>query len=263
MAYETIAVEDRGAVRWIKMNRPQVYNALNPQMMEDLLNVTIEATLDSDVRVVVITGSGKAFSSGGDVKAFGDGLAQGDRTLFYKLPTRLHQWVIALKKLGKPVIAAVNGPAVGAGLSIMLACDLVLMKKSAYFNYSYLKIGLSPDGGSTFFLPRLIGPNKAMELLLFRDNVTADEGKQMGLVAKVFPDETFDAEVEKVAVQLAEGPTVAIAVAKRLLSESFDNSIETQLENETQGIVKVVQTADFSEGVTAFVEKRNPQFSGK
>ena len=263
MPLETLTVEDRGAVRWIRMNRPQVYNALNPQMMEDLLNVTIESSMDEDIRVVVLTGSGKAFSSGGDVKAFGEGLAKGDRTLFYKLPTRLHQWVIALKKMNKPVVAAVNGPAVGAGLSIMLACDLVLMKQSAYFNYSYLKIGLSPDGGSTFFLPRLIGPNKAMELLLFRENVSAEEGKKMGLVAKVFPDETFEEDVTKVADLLAAGPTAAIAVAKRLLSESFDNSIETQLEKETEGIVKVVQTADFFEGVSAFNEKRPPNYKGQ
>jgi Enoyl-CoA hydratase/carnithine racemase len=216
------------------------------------------------VRAVVLTGEGPAFCAGGDVKGFHEALTRGGAgEMFHGMPTVLHDMILLMKLVPQPVLAAVNGPAVGAGFSLAAAADLLIASTQAYFSLGYLKIGLSPDGGSTFFLPRILGIHKTFELLCSNDRLSPADAKQMGLVAQVVPAEEFAKKTEDYARGLAALPTRAVGEGKRLIVNSLDTPLEVQLNRETLGVKKISQTADFLEGVTAFVEKRKPQFKGK
>lgn len=264
MAYKTLITEESQGILKITLNRPESYNALNQELVDELLNEFLRASQSEEVRAILLTGAGKAFCSGGDVKSFFK--AFGDESapfLFHHLPTRLHDMILTMKQLDKPILAAVNGAAVGAGFSLAAAADILIASESAYFSLGYLKIGLSPDGSSTYFLPRILGPQKTFELLMFSEKMSATEAKDLNLVSKVFSDSTFEKESFHFAKKLAELPTQAVAVGKKLILQTFENSLEAQLNLETQGVKKTAFTQDFFEGVSAFVEKRTPEFKGK
>lgn len=264
MSYQTLITEESNGLLKITLNRPESYNALNTKMIQELLDLFIRTEKNSSCRAILLTGKGKAFCSGGDVKSFFQAFGNEEaETLFHHMPTQLHDMILVMKQLNKPILAAVNGASVGAGFSLAAAADLIVATESAYFSLGYLKIGLSPDGSSTFFLPRVLGPHKAFELLTLGEKLTPAEAKNLGLVAKVFSDSNFETESLQLAYRLAELPTQAVAVGKKLIFNSFENSIEAQLNLETQGVKKTAFSQDFFEGVSAFVEKRSPQFKGE
>jgi len=264
MSYETLLVEESQGLLKIRLNRPESYNAINTKMIEELHEAFLGAERNRSLRAVLLTGQGKAFCSGGDVKNFFTAFqTQVAESLFHHMPTRLHDMMLTMKQLDKPILGAINGPAVGAGFSIAAACDLLVATESAYFSLAYLKIGLSPDGGSTYFLPRSLGTHKTYELLCFGDRLSAQDAKGLGLVAQVFPDASFQEESMKVLKRLGDLPTRAAAVGKKLIFESFNHSIETQLNRETQGVKQTAFGKDFFEGVSSFVQKKSPEFTGE
>jgi len=231
-------------------------------MSHDLLNVMVELRDDSAIRSVVLTGEGPAFHAGGDVKAFVS--AGDDITNFVdRLVGVFHGFISKMVRLPKPVIAAVNGTAAGAGFSIAMACDLVLAREDAVFTAAYSRIGATPDGSMTYFLTRQLGSRRAMELYLTNRVLTAQEAREWGLVTEVLPENGFMDAVMDRARMIASGPTMAYGRAKDLFYHSFNNQLETQLELEGVMIREATRTEDFREGTRAFVEKRPANFSGK
>jgi 2-(1,2-epoxy-1,2-dihydrophenyl)acetyl-CoA isomerase len=261
VSYETLIVEQQGAVRVVRLNRPERYNALNDAMGRDLLDAAIEAMHDPAVRAVMVTGSGKAFCSGGDVKAFveaGDAIPK----VADRLTVDLHAAVSKMMRMPKPVVAAVNGPAAGAGFSLAMACDLVVASADAPFTMAYTGIGASPDGSSTFSVPRLVGMRRALELAMTNRVLGAQEALEWGLVNKVFPAASFMDDAMAFVQKLAEGPTLAYGRVKALMYHSLSEALESQMELESRAIADSGRTADFREGTRAFVEKRKAVFKG-
>ncbi|MBI2902156.1 MAG: enoyl-CoA hydratase/isomerase family protein [Candidatus Methylomirabilis oxyfera] len=252
----------KGHVATITMNRPDRYNALSIRMIEEFLEVISACEENPDVRAVILTGAGTAFCAGGDVKEFAERLEAISRHL-RRLLTFFHGAISRMNRMSKPVIAAVNGVAAGAGMSLAMACDLAVAAESARFVMAYSKIGATPDGSSTYFLPRLVGLRRALELTYTNRALTAREAETWGLVNRVVPDAELPASVNALAAELAAGPTMAFGRAKRLFLMSEHESLETQMENETQLIAMSSKTADFREGVKAFAEKRRPIFRGE
>jgi 2-(1,2-epoxy-1,2-dihydrophenyl)acetyl-CoA isomerase len=262
MTYEQLLYEVNDGIATITLNRPEAYNALNDQLARELHDAVIVSSEDEAVRVVVLTGSGRAFCAGGDVKSFCDHIDH-IGTLIKRLTTNMHGAVSRMIRMPKPVINAINGVAAGGGMSLALAGDLILATESATFTMAYTKIGASPDGSSTFTLPRLVGVKRALELTMLNPVLTAKEAVEWGLVNRVFPDDQFQAEVHNIASQLAQGPTQAYGRAKALYYASTHESLETQMEHETLAIAACGKTADFREGIFAFTEKRAPLFQGR
>ena len=263
MSLETLEYEVADEVAILTLNRPQAYNALNLQLGRDLLEAAIEADEDRAVRCIVLTGSGQAFCAGGDVKDFA---ANADRIAVFikQLTIYLHGAISRLARSPKPVLMAVNGAAAGAGMSLALAGDMVVAAESARFSLAYSRIGAAPDGSSTYYLPRLAGYRRAMDLYLTNRVLTAGEALGWGLVNRVHPDAQFQAEVAKLARELAQGPTFAIGRAKQLFLHSTEESLETQMELEAQAIAASSRTEDFRAGVDAFARKQPaPQFRGR
>ncbi|MBI3629734.1 MAG: enoyl-CoA hydratase [Candidatus Rokubacteria bacterium] len=262
MPYDTILLQRADAVATITLNRPDAYNALNLALGRDLFHAVLEVDEDPGVRAVVITGAGRAFCGGGDVKDFAGSL---DRigVLVKELTTYVHGAVSRLVRSPKPVIVAVNGTAAGGGLSLALAGDLVLAGESAKLTMAYSKIAATPDGSSSYFLPRLIGLRRAMELYLTNRVLTAKEALEWGLVTRVVPDGELAGAAAALARELAQGPTRAFGGAKLLFHQSTHESLETQMELESQAIAASGHTEDFREGVTAFASKRTPTFRGR
>jgi 2-(1,2-epoxy-1,2-dihydrophenyl)acetyl-CoA isomerase len=265
VSYEHLVVEDREeGLLSVELNRPESLNALTREMFRELRDVFLEAGSRSSCRAVLLSGRGRAFCAGADVKGFArDQLTPTDAHLDYKTPTQLHEMLAVMMRIPKPVLAAVHGPAVGAGFPLAAAADLLVAAESAYFALGYLGIGLSPDGGSTFRLPRTLGTHKTFELLALGERLSASDARSLGLVARVFPDESFRRDAEQIAVRLCQLPTRAVGVGKALILRSFEHSVETQLELETQGVRDTVHSRDFREGVRSFVEKRSPAFTGE
>jgi 2-(1,2-epoxy-1,2-dihydrophenyl)acetyl-CoA isomerase len=262
MPYETVLLERAEGVATITLNRPDAYNALNLALGRDLFAAVLEVDEDPGVRAVVITGAGKAFCGGGDVKDFADNLPRiGVRVK--ELTTYIHGAVSRLSRSPKPVLVAVNGVAAGGGLSLALSGDLVLAAESARFTMAYSRIGATPDGSSSYFLPRLVGIRRALELYLTNRVLSAAEALAWGLVNRVVRDQDLLGAVMALARELAQGPTSAIGGAKRLFHQSTTESLETQMELEAQAIARSGHTEDFHEGVTAFVAKRPPVFRGR
>jgi 2-(1,2-epoxy-1,2-dihydrophenyl)acetyl-CoA isomerase len=257
-----VLAERNGGVATIRMNRPERMNAYNREMGEALLAEAAAAAGDPSVRCIVLTGAGKAFSAGGDVEMFASFRGEGPGE-FLDLTIFLHAFIATLRRAPKPVVAAVNGVAAGAGFSMALACDAAVAAASARFTLAYQNIGLSPDGGMTFFLARAVGTQRAMEMTLFQRILTADQAASWGLVQEVFPDAEFGKRVSDLAGRLATGPTLAYARAKELYNRAVSQPLETQLEEERQNIARSAQTADFREGVAAFLGKRPPRFEGR
>jgi 2-(1,2-epoxy-1,2-dihydrophenyl)acetyl-CoA isomerase len=262
MGYDYLTLERAGAVATLTLNRPDAFNALNLGLGRDLFHATLEVDEDPGVRCVVITGAGKAFCAGGDVKDFVDNLPR-IGVLIKELTTYLHGAVSRLCRSDKPVITAVNGVAAGGGMSFALSGDVVVAAESARFTMAYSKIGATPDGSSSYFLPRLIGLRRAMELYLTNRVLSAREALEWGLVTRVVPDAELKSAVESLARELAQGPSKAYGGAKRLLHQSTSESLETQMELEAQAIATLGHTDDFRAGVTAFAAKRTPTFEGR
>lgn len=265
MAEDTVLVERDGGLAILTLNRPAAYNAIDPVLGEALLDALVACDEDRAVRAVLLTGAGKAFCAGGDLKAMrANADSDGYANVFVKrLTIPLHGAMATIARMEKPVIAAVNGPAGGAGFSLTLACDLVLATQSAMFTMAYTQAGLAPDGGSTFFLPRVVGPKRAFDLVVNNPVLSAQQAKDLGIVNEIMPDETFAADARAYAVRLANGPTRALGLAKRLLASSPESSLETQMEHERRAIAESAGTEDFKEGVAAFAEKRKPDFRGR
>jgi 2-(1,2-epoxy-1,2-dihydrophenyl)acetyl-CoA isomerase len=259
---EVVKVERNGGVATIRMNRPERMNAYNVEMGEALLSEVSAAAGDPSVRCVVLTGTGKAFSAGGDVESFAAFENEGPGK-FMGMAIGLHALIATLRRAPKPVVAAVNGVAAGAGFSMALACDVAVAASAARFTLGYQNIGLSPDGGMTFFLARTLGTHRAMEMTLFSRVLPASRAAEWGLVQEIFPDAEFAAGVDALAARLASGPTLAYARAKELYNRALNQPLETQLEEERQNISRSAATHDFREGIHAFLEKRPARFEGR
>jgi len=262
MGYDQLILERAGEVATITLNRPDAYNALSLTLGRELFQAALEIDEDPNVRCVVITGAGKAFCAGGDVKDFTENLARIGIHI-KELTTYLHGAVSRLCRSDKPVIMAVNGVAAGGGLSLALSGDLVLAAESARFTMAYSKIAATPDGSSSYFLPRLIGLRRAMELYFTNRVLSAAEALEWGLITRVVPDAELRIAAATLAHELAQGPTKAFGRAKRLFHQSTWESLETQMELEAQAIAASGHTADFREGVTAFANKKTPTFRGQ
>ena len=262
MSYQTLTLERRDGVATLTLNRPDAYNALNLELGRELFHAVLELDEDPAVRCVVVTGAGKAFCAGGDVKDFADNLPR-IGALVKELTTYLHGTVSRLARSDKPVIIAVNGVAAGGGLSFALSGDLVIAAESARFTMAYSKIAATPDGSSSYFLPRLIGLRRALELYLTNRVLSAREALEWGLVTRVVPDAELAPAVDALARALAQGPSKAFGAAKRLFHQSTWESRETQMELEAQAIAASGHTEDFANGVSAFANKRQPTFKGR
>jgi len=262
MTFDSVVFEVKDGVATITLNRPDAYNALNIGLARDLFHATLEADESAAVRCIVITGAGKAFCAGGDVKDFAD---SPDRIgiLIKELTTYLHGAVSRLCRSPKPVVMAVNGIAAGGGMSFALGGDLVVAAESAKFTMAYSKIAASPDGSSSYFLPRLIGLRRALELHYTNRVLTAREAMDWGLVNRVHPDAEFKGSIDQLARELAHGPTVAFGRAKQLFHQSTQESLETQMELEAQAIAACGHTEDFRNGVVAFAKKQSVSFEGR
>lgn len=261
MPNDSVLFEVRDHVAHVTLNRPQAGNAFDMEMAKDLADVSLECERNREVRAVLIRGAGNTFSAGGNVKAFA---AQKDLSRYLRdMTPHIHLAISRLVRLDAPVIAAVEGSAAGFGFSLAIACDLVLAVESAFFVMAYTKIGLAPDGGSTYSLPRLVGMKRALELTLTNRRLSAREACEWGLVTEVLSAENLHARAEELARNLAQGPTGAFGSAKRLLHEGWNQTLETQMELESRAIAERGGTADGQEGIRAFVEKRKAKFGGK
>ena len=262
MKLETLDFSISNNIATITLNRPENANALNPIMAKELSNMAIECDENKDIRAVIIEGSGKMFCAGGDLKAFSDA---GDSApaLIKQMAGDLHIAISRFSRMDAPTIAAVNGTAAGAGFSIAISADVVISTKSAKFVMAYTNAGLSPDGSSTYFLPRRIGDRRARELMLTNRVLSAEEGLEWGLINKIVDQENLSATTRELAEKFASGPTLAYGKVKNLLNASFDNGLETQMELETRGISDMVRSSDGREGIQAFLNKRKPNFNGK
>ncbi len=261
--YSQITWKVEDGVATITLNRPEAMNALSLKMMEELKQALQQSGNDENIRAVVLTGAGKAFSVGGDLKWMESSKGERWEREFKKLVNSIHANVLSIRELEKPVIAALNGAVSGASFGIAMACDIKVASEKARLNQPYANIALTPDGGATFFLVRMLGMGRATELIFSSRIIDAGEALQLGLVQTVFPVETFEEEVSKIAEKYAHGPTLAYGRAKRLVNQAIMNDLEAQLDLEEDSIVKLSLNSDFKEGLSAFLEKRNPEFQGK
>ena len=260
MSNNSIELKIENSVAWISLNRPEVFNSFNREMAFLLQETLDNCANDINVRAIVITGNGKAFCAGQDLKEVTDPeLNPGFRKI---LEEHYNPIIQKIRTIEKPIIAAVNGVAAGAGANIALACDIVVASENASFIQAFSKIGLVPDSAGTFFLPRLIGFQKASALMMLGDKVSAPEAFSLGMIYKLFPVATFEEEVKTIAENLAQMPTKAIGLTKRLLNQSMTNNLEQQLALESDLQIEASSSNDYKEGVTAFVEKRKPEFKG-
>jgi 2-(1,2-epoxy-1,2-dihydrophenyl)acetyl-CoA isomerase len=263
MTYKSIKLEMQGEVAILILNRPESLNALTVEMGEEI-KAALGDAVSHGARALVLTGAGRAFCAGGNLREM-QRMAQSEGRVeaFFDEPLELlNECLILIRRAPIPIIAAVNGAASGGGCNFALSCDLVLAGQGARFNQAFIKVGLSPDCGGTFILPRLVGLRRATELMMTGDVVNADEALRLGMINRVVPDEELMDHALQLAQKLARAPTAAIGRIKELLEASATNDYETQLELERKAQIQSGLTADFREGVAAFIEKRAPKFSG-
>jgi 2-(1,2-epoxy-1,2-dihydrophenyl)acetyl-CoA isomerase len=262
MSFETLLFDVEGQVARLTLNRPDSGNAMNATMMRELRDVAIRCDEDPGIRAVIVSGAGKMFCAGGDLRSFA---AEGEGLPAYlkRITHDLHGALSRLCRMDAPVLSAVRGFAAGAGFSLACAADVVIAAESARFTVAYTGVGLSPDGGCSFFLPRLIGLRRAQELMLTRRVLAASEALEWNLVTRVVPDDALEAESSELAAQLAAGPTRAFGSVKRLLLRSSGDHLESQMEQEARCIADAARSADGREGIAAFLEKRPADFAGE
>jgi 2-(1,2-epoxy-1,2-dihydrophenyl)acetyl-CoA isomerase len=261
---ETVNVRVAQGTARIELNRPHALNAWNAQFGADLLAALGQVADDEDVRAVVVTGAGRAFSSGADLKDIsGETTPEGRPDVYKTLTERYHPIMRAVREMPKPVLAAVNGPAVGIGCSLALCCDLILAAESAYFLLAFVNIGLVPDGGSSLFLPTRIGMTRASELSMLGERLPAAKALEWGLINRVVPDERLGEEADALAARLAEGPTRSYAGTKRQLNNWLYARMDEQLELEARIQQEMAGSDDFVEGAMAFAQKRPARFAGR
>jgi 2-(1,2-epoxy-1,2-dihydrophenyl)acetyl-CoA isomerase len=262
--FETVNVYAADGLATVELNRPAALNAWNHQFGLDLLAAIRQVAEDETVRAVVITGAGRGFSSGADLKDIGGGetAENGRPDVYTTLTERYHPIMHAVREMPKPVVAAVNGPAVGIGCSLALCCDLILAGESAYFMLAFVNIGLIPDGGSSLFVPTRVGMARATELAMLGERLTAERALEWGLINRVVPDARLAAETAALAARLAAGPTRSYAGTKRLVNNWLYPRMAEQLELEAQLQREMSGSGDFIEGVMAFAQKRPARFSG-
>lgn len=255
----SLLFERTGPIATLTLNRPEVGNALDLTLARALLEAAIACDEDDTIRCVVLTGAGRMFCAGGDVGAIG---AAGDRipSFLKEITSYVHAAVTRFAHMNKPLLTAVNGPAAGAGLSLALLGDIAIATRSAHFTVAYTALGLSPDGGATWLLPRLVGLRKAQELTLLNTRVPADEAVSLGLITRVVEEAAFKDEVQNMADRLAAAATPALGRVRNLLIESLGASLEAQMEAEARAISDLSRTAYGLEGISAFIAKRKPQF---
>jgi len=260
---QVLLIENKGTVRVVTLNRPDVLNSFNLGLLTELGRAIREAEREATVRCIVITGAGRGFSAGQDLADVAERYKSTEPIeLGAHLRKNYHPTIVKIRTMEKPVLAAVNGVAAGAGCSLALACDLRVAAESASFIEAFVNVGLVPDSGSTFMLPRLIGVSRALEMAITGRKVKAEEALRIGLVNQVVPDGELVTEAMKLANKLAELPPRAIGLTKRAMNAAWSNDLETQLEYEAQLQTTAGQTKDHREGVTAFLEKRAPKFTG-
>ncbi|HWG68930.1 MAG TPA: enoyl-CoA hydratase [Steroidobacteraceae bacterium] len=255
-----------GGIAWATLNRPDAMNAFSPEMREDLIEFLMRVEHDSEVRCVVLAGSGENFMAGGDVKSFTADLAQGPeqrRSFFERTCHAMHPIIYLIRRMPKPVIASVQGACAGLGTSFVLACDLAIAADNAFFTLAYVKIGTTPDGGASFFLPRTVGMKRAMEIALLSERLDAATAERHGLINRVVPADNLAAETFTMASRLASGATQALGRTKALLSSALERDLESHLQQEALNFAASTMTSDMIEGVTAFVEKRRPKFENR
>tara|TARA_B100000524_G_scaffold174402_2_gene89543 strand:- start:561 stop:1334 length:774 start_codon:yes stop_codon:yes gene_type:complete len=255
-----IKIEQRDGICLITLNRPKVYNSFNKPMAMALQQTLDACAKDKNVRAIVLKGEGKAFCAGQDLAEVTDPEGPELKSI---VGEHYNPIISRIRSIEKPVIAAVNGVAAGAGANIALACDIVFAKKSASFIQAFSKIGLIPDSGGTYFLPRIIGFQKAMALMMTGDKVSAEDAEEMKMIYKAINDEDFDETVMTFAEKLSKMPTRALGLTKKAVNSSYNNTMQQQLDLEENLQNEAGQTDDFSEGVQAFLDKRTPKFTGK
>ena len=256
----TIELKIEGAIAVVSLNRQEKFNSFNRQMTSELLETLHNIKNRTDIRCVVLTGKGKAFCAGQDL---GEAIDKDGPGLERILKEGYNPLIQAMRNLPIPIVCAVNGVAAGAGANIALACDILVANDNASFIQAFTKIGLIPDSGGTYFLPKIIGTHRAMAQMLLADKVSASEAKEIGLIHAVYSAELFMEETMKLALRLADMPTQALAFTKQAVYAGWNNTLEEQLELELELQIKAGNTEDHQEGISAFLEKRTPQFTGK
>jgi len=261
MQFENLKFEVQDGLARLTFNRPNAANSFNLEMTREFLEAATICSEDSKIRAVLLTGEGRFFCAGGDLKGFAAARDEVSKFVAETADT-LHAAISKFARMNAPIVAAVNGPAAGAGMSVVCMTDIALAAESAVFSMAYTAAGLAPDGSSTYFLPRIVGMRRARELMLTNRRLSAAEAEAMGIIERVVPDNDLMAEAEKVARALANGPTLAFGAVKKLLLASQTAQLEDQLDAETNAIASMTITQDGREGVLAFREKRAPNFKG-
>jgi 2-(1,2-epoxy-1,2-dihydrophenyl)acetyl-CoA isomerase len=263
VSFETVVHELNDNVAVLTMNRPEALNALSRQLITDLTS-SIQQAIEDGARAIVLTATGRAFCSGGDLREMQTMASEAGRTEAYlEGPLgKLHELILLIRETPIPFIAAVNGICAGAGTNVALACDIIVAAENATFNEAFVKIGLSPDAGGTFFLPRAIGEKLAAELFMTGESVSAERAAQFGMINRVVSSDSLLTEALLLAKKLAAGPSSSIGRVKRMLNASFSNDLRQQLALEHDCQIESGRSADFKEGVSAFFEKRSPSFRG-
>lgn len=259
---DSVRLEVAAGIATIVLNRPQVMNAMDGAMMARLREVAEQVQEDAEVRAVILRGAGPAFVAGGDVGMMKANLERMPE-LVVRIGRDMHLAFTTLRRMPKPVLASVHGACAGAGIGLLAACDLAIAADDTKFTVAYTRIGTCPDGGVSHWLPRLVGYKKAMELMLLSDAFDAAAALDLGLINAVVPAAQLPEETDRIARRLAEGPTIAYAEAKALVNRGFEAGVEGQMDEELRSFARCARTADFAEGVNAFVEKRKPRFAGK
>ncbi|MBL8470215.1 MAG: enoyl-CoA hydratase/isomerase family protein [Rhodocyclaceae bacterium] len=264
---DTVRISVAAGVATLQLNRPAQLNALSSEMMQGLRAAAEQATADPSVHVIVIEGAGSHFMAGGDIREFHSHLHLDAAARLETFRAMIEQWInpaiAALRNAPQPVIAKVRGACAGFGLSLMLACDLALAAEDAVFTTAYAQIALAPDGAQSWFLPRIAGSRKAAELLLLSERLSAAQALELGLVNRVVPGADLDAAVAAIAARLANGPRQAYAEMKRLLQSTATSTLAEQSSAEALAFARCAATGDFTEGITAFLDKRKPSFKGR
>lgn len=266
MSAPHVLAEVKDGIGWMTLNRPESLNALSMEMRDLLIEHSAKFEKDPAVRCVVIRGTGTHFMAGGDIRGFHKSLTEDKEAHLAGFEMRVvkaHQAIYQIRRMNKPVLASVQGAAAGFGLSLILNCDLAIASDDSFFTLAYRHIGLSADGGATYFLPRVVGERKALEIALLGERFSAQEAKDNNILNWVVPKDQLAAETEKMARKLADGPTYALGVAKKLIRNSFDNSWDEHSHREAEGLAACAATEDHFEGLSAFLEKRKAKFKGK